>query len=218
MRRIGLLAGIALVLAACGNMLNPEGRTPTPSPSPLPSGVANINPSGDETLPAGRYTRHDFVPRVTFEIDDQWFGRQVYDGFFDIQQGEEAGPNVIAVQFARPNAVHGADGPAEPTDAADAVAILEANPELEVVETSSSELGGLEGSQITIENTGESGAQFMALPTGTIAINPERRLWIAFFDTDQGLLAIMVGGSVESWDEALATAEPVLESVDIEQD
>ena len=57
----------------------------------------------------------------------------------------------------------------------------------------------------------------MRLPPGVIAINPERRLWIAFFDTDQGLLSIMVGGSTDQWDEALATAEPVLDSMEIEQ-
>jgi len=216
MRRIALLAGVAL-LSACGNMLNPEGKTATPSPSPLPSGVANINDTGAETLAAGRYTRHDFAPRVTFEVDDQWFGRQVLRGYFTIQQGDADDPNVIAVQFARPNAVFGADGETEPTDAADAVAILETNADLEVVETSSSQMGGLEGSQVTIENAGDEAVEFMGLPPGVIGLDPERRLWIAFFDTDEGLLAIMVGGSIEGWDEALAVAEPVLESVDIEQ-
>jgi hypothetical protein len=50
---------------------------------------------------------------------------------------------------------------------------------------------------------------------GVLQIAPGRRLWCAFFDTPQGVLAIMVGGSVASWDEALAAAEPVLESVTI---
>lgn len=217
MRRIGLLAGVALVLAACGNMLNPEGRTATPSPSPLPSGVANINETGEGTLAPGRYTRHDFAPRVTFEVDDQWAGRQVLDGYFTIQQGDEDSPEVIAVQFARPSAIYGGDGSTAPSDAADAVAILESNPDLDIVETSSSQMGGLEGSQVTIENAGESGTEFMVLPPGRISLDPGRRLWIAFFDTDEGLLAIMVGGPIDGWDEALALAEPVLESVEIEQ-
>ena len=217
MRRIGPLAVLALVLAACGGMLNPEGKTATPSPSPLPSGVSNINDTGEATLSPGRYTRHDFAPRVTFEIDDQWSGRQIFDGYFTIQQGEETDPHVVAVQFARPSALVGANGEREPADAADAAAILAANPNIEVVETSTSEMGGLEGSQITVENSGDEATEFMRLPRGVIAINPERRVWIAFFDTDQGLLAIMVGGSVERWDEALSTAEPVLDSVEIEQ-
>jgi hypothetical protein len=216
MRRIGLLVPIAL-LAACGNMLNPEGKTATPSPSPLPSGVANLNNSGDETLAPGRYTRRDFEPRVTFELDDQWYGRQVVRGFFDVQQGPARDPHVVAVQFGRPVAIFGEDGEAEPADAADAAAILGTNPNLDVVETSTSEMGGLEGSQITVENVGDETAEFMRLPPGVIGLDPERRLWVAFFDTEQGVLAIMVGGSIEQWDDALATAEPVLESIRIEQ-
>jgi hypothetical protein len=217
MRRIGLLACLAVVLAACGNMLNPEGRTATPSPSPLPSGVANVNNTGDETLPPGRYSRHDFAPRVTFDLEGPWYGRQVLRGFFDVQQGDQNDPHVIAVQFARPSALVGEDGEQEPANAAEASTILATNPELEVVETSTSQIGGLEGAQITVENTGAAPAEIMRLPPGVIGINPERRLWIAFFDTDEGLLAIMVGGSIERWDEALATAEPVLESIEIEQ-
>jgi hypothetical protein len=54
-------------------------------------------------------------------------------------------------------------------------------------------------------------------PPGALSISPGRRLWIAFFDTPDGLLAIMVGGSVAKWEEALAVAEPVLESVTIGQ-
>jgi hypothetical protein len=53
------------------------------------------------------------------------------------------------------------------------------------------------------------------VPPGALGIDPGRRLWIAFFDTPDGLLAIMVGGSVARWDDALAAAEPVLESVQI---
>ena len=217
MRRIGLLACLAVLLAACGNMLNPEGKTLTPAPSPLPSGVANISDSGDETLPPGRYSRHDFAPRVTFDLEGPWYGRQILRGFFDVQQGAKDDPHVIAVQFARPDALIGEDGEQEPADAAEAADILATNPAIEVLETSTSQIGGLDGTQITVENAGAAPAEIMRLPPGVIGINPERRLWIAFFDTDQGLLAIMVGGSIEQWDDALATAEPVLESVQIEQ-
>ena len=223
MRRLIPLAGV-LLLTACGNMLNPEGKTATPSPSPLPSGVANLIPS-DEVLAPGRYARHDFAPRVTFDLEGPWYGRQVYEGFFDIQQGDAESPDVVAIQFGRPTAIFGADGAQEPTDAADAAAILETNPDLVVVETSTSEMGGLEGSQITVENANEADPEdpaagavnIMSLPPGSIAILPERRLWIAFFDTDEGLLSIMVGGPTDQWDEALATAEPVLDSLEIEQ-
>lgn len=229
MRRIALL-GLVALLAACGNMLNPEGKTATPAPSPLPSGVANLNAS-DQQLSPGRYTRRDFAPLVTFEVDGPWFAvnaDSIFRGaFFDIQQepgvAEPTGPpandspHVIAVTFARPLALYGEDGSEEPTDAADAAAILESNPDLVVVETSTSRMGGLDGSQITVEHTGTGTPDLMDLLPGTIGLNPERRMWIAFFDTDAGLLAIMVGGSIERWDEALAAAEPVLDSVEIGQ-
>jgi len=39
--------------------------------------------------------------------------------------------------------------------------------------------------------------------------------WVSVFDTPDGLLAVMVGGSVDPWEDALLEAEPVLESVDI---
>jgi hypothetical protein len=57
----------------------------------------------------------------------------------------------------------------------------------------------------------------LEVPPGALSISPGRRLWIALFDTPDGLLAIMIGGSVAKWEEALATAEPVLESVTIGQ-
>ena len=227
MRQLILLVGVVL-LAGCSNMLNPEGKTASPSPSPLPSGVASLVDTGDETLAPGRYARYDFEPRITFDLDGSWHGRQVIDGYFTIQQGDAASADVVAIQFGRPSAIFGEDGEQEPTNAADAAAILETNPDLVVVETSTSEMGGLDGSQITIENPNPARAEegeglcpncvdIMRLPPGVIAINPERRLWIAFFDTDQGLLSIMVGGSIDQWDEALATAEPVLDSMEIEQ-
>ena len=62
-------------------------------------------------------------------------------------------------------------------------------------------------------NEGTAHARILLVPPGPLGIDPGRRLWIALFDTDAGLLAIMVGGSTARWDETLAAAEPVLESV-----
>lgn len=220
MRRFGAFALAVVLLAGCGDfqMLDPDGGTATPSPSPLPAGVSQIRPDRENPLAAGRYSDRAFEPRVTFEVEgDTWYSMQRERGFFDLQQGIEDFDEVIAVQFARPTGVYGEDGAKEPTDAADAVEILGGNPDLEVVETSSSQIGGLEGSQVTIDNNGDDVAQFMALPPGIIAINPGRRIRIAFFDTRAGILAVMVGGSIERWDEALAAAEPVLQSITVEE-
>jgi hypothetical protein len=207
---------VLAIVALSGCMtLNPSGKTASPSPSSLPAGVTNL--TAGEELAAGRYSYRDFGdPLVSFEVDGApWRAVQLWDGFFDIEQGDAEDPHVIAVQFAHPTAVHGSDGAVVPTDAADAVALLGSNPDLDVVETSSSRIDGLDGSQITVENTGDEVVSFIGLPPGTIGINGDRRLWMAFFDTDEGLLAVMIGGSIEKWDEALAAAEPVLESIEI---
>jgi hypothetical protein len=68
---------------------------------------------------------------------------------------------------------------------------------------------------VTVVHAAGEAVHVMTVPPGPLSILPGRRLWIAFFDTPTGLLAIMVGGSVATWDEALAAAEPVLESIEI---
>jgi hypothetical protein len=227
MRRAPALAALAatFALAACGDATpseEPVESTPAPRASPteeaLPSPAAAAGAAALEAsataLPPGRYTREGFAPPITLELDEGWRAVQLFDGFFDVQQ-EVGSPDVIAVQFANVGGVHGVEGSVDATDAAAAVAALGENPGLTVLESSESRIGGLTGEQVTVENAGSEHAEVLDVPPGPLGIDPGRRLWIAFFDTDDGLLAIMVGGSVERWEEALATAEPVLESVDI---
>jgi hypothetical protein len=173
--------------------------------------VADLIDTG-QPLEAGRYTRTGFEPRIELELDGSWQAVQLFDGFFDVQQ-DVGTPDVIAVQFARPSRIDGADGAVEPADAADAVELVSANPDLTVVESSESRIGGLSGHQVTVGNEGTAHARILLVPPGPLGIDPGRRLWMAFFDTDAGLLAVMVGGSTARWDETLAAAEPVLESV-----
>jgi hypothetical protein len=155
------------------------------------------------------------VPPVTFELNGDWQAVQDGNGFFDVQQ-RIGRPDVIAVQFANVTGVWGSEGTARvPSDHDDAERILRGNPSLDVIEASDSRIGGLTGSQVTVENAGELHASVLDVPPGTLGIDPGRRLWIAFFDTDDGLLAIMIGGSVAEWQAALDAAEPVLESIRI---
>jgi len=212
-----VLATAMVVLAACDGPAPSEAAVdPTPSPiaSAAPSAEAAELSASTTPLAAGRYTRSSFAPAITFAVEDGWQAVQVFDGFFDVQQ-QVGSPHVIAVQFANVGGVHGADGTTPTTDPAEAVDILGTNPSLTVLETSESRIGGLTGAQVTVENAGEAHAEVIDVPPGPLGIDPGRRLWIAFFETDAGLLAIMVGGSTERWDEALLTAEPVLESVEI---
>ena len=206
------------------------GTAPSAGSTPVPPATsATSAPSADTTAPAAReiggilgvvppgtYTRRGFEPRVTFEVDGPWRSVQALDGFFDIQQ-QVGSPDVIAVQFAKPVAIHGPNAVSEATTADAAVAAIRQNEDSVVVESSDSLIDGLAGRQITVENPATETADHsvLQLPAGPLRISPARRLWMAFFDTPDGLLAILVGGSVAKWDEALTTAEPVLESITI---
>ncbi len=171
-----------------------------------------------EALAPGRYTRAGFAPRITFEISEgEWYAEQAFTGFFDVQQ-EVGSPDVIAVQFAKPSEIYSEVGSSVRVEtAADAAAAVRGNPGLTVFGESESLIDGRGGIVLEVEHAGRSAANVgvMAVPPGPLSIAPERRLWIAFFDTDDGLLAVMVGGSVTRWDEALAAAEPILETVTI---
>ena len=108
------------------------------------------------------------------------------------------------MQFARPIGIFGAISSSEPGPSAEeAVELLSANPGLSVIESSESRIGGLTGSQVTVENAGDAHAQVMQLPPGALGIDSGRRLWIAFFDTPERLLAFMVEGRGQM-DDALA--------------
>ena len=208
-----MLLAVALLvgLVACSPAVPSPSALPSAGASASEEDVADLIDTG-QPLEAGRYTRSGFEPRIELDLDGTWQAVQLFDGFFDVQQ-DVGTLDVIAVQFAKPISVDGADGADEPAAAAEAVELVRANPDLVVIESSDSRIGGLSGHQITVANEGTAHARILLVPPGPLGIDPGRRLWIAFFDTDAGLLAIMVGGSTERWEETLVAAEPVLESV-----
>lgn len=218
---------VVVFVAACG---------PAPSPTPSPTGPSTPPPSraeasptpgasavrvlelksGPDPLDAGTYTKQAFRPRVAFTIEEGWFAGTVSDGFFDVQQ-DVGSPDVIAVQFAHvDDVVSAAASPMSATTAAAAVRAIHQNPALVVVDESASRLGGLDGLNVVVENRGTAPAPVMTVAPGTLSIDPGRKLWISFFDTADGLFAVMVGGSVAQWDRTLSVAEPVLESIAID--
>lgn len=202
---------LAIVGSACGGVTTPRDAEPLATTSGEQSTAADLEVTGEPLRP-GRYTRAGFEPAFTFELDGSWQAVQMFEGFFDVQD-EPGSADVVAVQFGRVEGVYGAEGGVEPSSAAEAVEILRDNQALQVLESSRSRIGGLAGSQITVGNSGKIHARVIEVPPGPLGIDPGRRLWIAFFDTEQGLIAVMVGGSERRWTEALAAAEPVLESV-----
>jgi hypothetical protein len=105
----------------------------------------------------------------------------------------------------------------EPKTAAEAATAIHRNTRIVVIDESESRMSGLTGSNVVIENRSKAHSQVLQVAPGTLGIDPGRRLWISLFDTPDGIVAVMVGGSVAKWDEALGAAEPVLESVTIGQ-
>lgn len=192
--------------------------TPAPSEGAAETAIA-ANDVADSTgeLAPGRYTWREFEPRVTFELDGPWHAVELFRNFFDVQQ-DVGSPDVISVHFGLPDQVAASpDDAAAITSAEQAVSTLRSNTRLVVVESSAARIGGLTGFQVTVENPAKAAdlTPVVRVTPGVLQISPGRRLLCAFFDTPQGVLAIMVGGSVEKWDAALAAAEPVLQSVTI---
>jgi hypothetical protein len=218
--RAACLLVILFVVGACGSTLPTAIETApgTSQASTAPaSGSAAAGPleiRGGELAP-GTYTRTGFEPQITFDLEEGWQGVQNTSGFFDVQQDPDT-PDVIAVQFGNADAVFGKDGTAVEIDqAADATPIIRDNPGLTVLGESASRMSGLDGFTIEVENAADGDVPVLRVPAGPLAISPERRLWVSFFDTPNGVLAVMVGGSVARWEDSLAIAEPVLESVRI---
>ena len=209
-RRCLRSGSVAVAIGGSRGVADFRGASSSPAAS---AGSVLVLTAGSESLPAGTYSKPEFRPKVQFAIDDGWFAGTVTDDFFDVQQ-EKGTPDVIAVQFAQVDGVAGSAAAIVPaTDAAAAVEAIHANAALEVVDESASRMSGLEGLNVIVENQGSAAAPVMRVSAGTLSIDPGRKLWISMFDTADGLLAVMVGGSIAQWDRTLSVAEPVLESV-----
>ncbi len=172
--------------------------------------VRDLDGMGTGPLAAGRYTRSTFAPPVTFTIGPGWSAVQASSGFFDVERNPDT-LDVIAVQFARPSDVHSAN--AAVSDLIERDDLVVGNP----VEVS---VGGQVGLRMQIDATNPdlSARQLTAVfsvPDGTVSLASGRRLQVTFVDTADGLLAILVGGSVRQWDAATAAAGPVTASITI---
>lgn len=217
-RTIGL---ILVLLTACSAAvsspseepvtLSPDAGTPSPQPAPSTDGVLELGSAG-EPLEPGRYTRNGFIPRITLELGDGWTAEQSAPGFFDIQRG--AGTlDVVAVQFGRVTGHASGD---------DAVAAMTDNPQLSIVEgPEPTTVDGVDGARLVVDTADGPETQppvfrpVLTVEAGPLSIASNRRLEVRLFDTSDGVLAILVGGSIRAWDEAVAAAQPILASVTI---
>jgi hypothetical protein len=166
-----------------------------------------LPPSGTALAP-GRYTRSSFEPALSFEVGDGWTAEHQPVGFFDIQQ-DVGSLDVIAVQFGNTTA-----------DSADALAAAIAGREnLSVSEPEPVTIGGQEGIRLVVETTDPPDSDppifrdVMNVVPGPLAIASARRLQVNLFDVEDGVLAILIGGSIAEWDRTLEVATPVIESI-----
>jgi hypothetical protein len=221
MRRAPAAIALTVLVMACAptNPAVPSTAAPSslPAVTPASSASAPSSPAARDLtrgqIEPGTYTRTGFEPQVTFAVEDGWTAGSLATGFFDIQQ-QQGTPDVVAIQFGNVEGVVGADGGlVDEPDVQAAVEAIKANPRLETLGESESLLGGKAGMVIEIENTSGEHAPILQVAPGRLGIDSGRRLWIALFDTSSGLLAVMVGGSIDDWDHALEVAEPVLESI-----
>jgi hypothetical protein len=209
-------------LAGCqgGATATPPRATPTAAPVATEAGPPPTSPAAetfnasDEPLVAGRYTRGAFVPRVTFEVDKGWLAVEAGARFWHLQR-ESGPPEVVAIMFARPDGIYSDQGKLMgPTTAQATADALAANAALEIVTSDSSQMSGLTGLLLELEAAG-SEAQVLHVPPGALTLPRRERMWLALFDTPEGLVAIIVQGSAADWHSVLVAAEPVLESVTI---
>lgn len=219
MRRL-LGSSLALLLVACGGPSpSPGGPTATESADAASPGassegddVAELPAPGGE-IPPGTYTRSAFAPRVTFELGPGWTAEQLAAGFFDVEQ-DAGSVDVIAVQF----------GQVVGHDSAQAAATAIAENVNLVVQSGPEEvaLGGNSGIQVTVDTVDPPDTQppvfrqVVSVAAGPLSIASGRRLQLTFVDTDAGVLAVLVGGSIRNWDATLEAVTPVLDSLTIE--
>ena len=189
----------------CAAVTPMNGCTAAPSPpAPLPG-------PGQELL-AGFYTQPDFEPPVSFRVGPGWTTVQQALGFFDIQD-DPGSLDVVAVQFTRATGFDTAE---------EAAADIEGRANLAVGErktvTVNSFSGGITGIRLVVDTTDAADSDpiifrpVLNTPAGPLSIGSGRRLQIHLFTISDGVLAILVGGSIAEWSRTVRLSKPVLES------
>lgn len=150
---------------------------------------------------------------MEFDIETGWTAEQAAPGFFDIED-DPGSLDVVAIQFA--NVV----GPESAVEALDEIAD---QPNLKLTDPVDGDLvDGKVGIRFEVETTDPAGSDppifrpVLTVPAGPISIASGRRLQVTLLDVEGGVLAILVCGSIAQWERTLELANPVVESITIE--
>lgn len=215
MRHLIPIAVLASALVGCGSAGgSATTATATPEPSPRPSSSAAPLVSDIETpLAPGRYTHPAFTPATSIEVGEGWFGAHLYADFYDVQVDPDT-PDVVAVQLARPSAIHSSVIGTDPaTTAAAAAATLAGNETLEATVPEAVTVDGRAGMRMTVTARLDAETPIMEIEEGTLSILGGRRLELTLVEVDGELLTILLGGSVADWERAIELGHPVVGSV-----
>jgi hypothetical protein len=189
------------------------GQTAQPSPpattSPLPSGVAWI---ADRELAAGTYWFNGFEPWLELTVpSDGWEVGHFHPEFFDLFHAGD----FPSIGFGRFAAVKHRDGTTfESTDAQSIVAALRTNPELEVIDVGPAAVAGLTGLTIDIRAKSPQTPLFTT-PGGDFNFDPEFLSRWQILDVPDGAIEILVAARPGHLEDAIATTQPILDSVRI---
>jgi hypothetical protein len=149
------------------------------------------------------------VPSLAFAVGDGWTTVQQYPEFFDIQD-DPSSLDVVAVQFIIATGFNTAD---------EAAADIEGRDNLHVSDREQVSSGFATGIRLVVDTTDPANSDpvifrpVLNTPPGPISIGSGRRLQVNLFTRPEGVLAILVGGSIAQWDRALQVSASVLESV-----
>jgi hypothetical protein len=177
--------------------------------TPNPSEAYRELPGPGTELAPGRYYKAGFTPTVGFAVGEGWTTEQQLGGLFDIQD-EPGSLDVVAVQFTRATGAVTAEL---------AAAEIESRDNLAVGDREEVTIGGLTGIRLVGETTDPADTDpvifrpVLDTPPGPVSIGSGRRLEVNLFTISDGVLAILVGGSIAHWDRAQELSRPVLESV-----
>jgi hypothetical protein len=214
---------VVLSVAACSGDADDQSASTASTPvtsvtsttastsEPTTSSTGTPLPGSGTAVPPGTYTKADFSPVVTFDVEAGWTSAHDIPGFFDVQQDMNS-PDVIAVQFAR---VVGFETAA---DAAGSFALAQ---HVLPRDVESMTLAGRPCLRVLVETDDPAETnppifrQIMRVQAGPLSIASNRRLLIHLVDTDDGVLAVLVGGSIAQWERTVHTAQPVLDSIKI---